>query len=245
MLQHVWNLVLSADWTLLRSPFFFLLIAQCTQFFGCCFFSVLDLRRNRISLDLMSGIALNSALGFLPFIAMWWLDDVLFTGIEQDLPTAAPSFPAFIVQFALCAIAGDFCHYWTHRVLHGSPTLRNNIHCVHHEYEGTLYSWIGMQVHPVEVFMITLAIYMPFLLFAHPMVLWCFAFMATANATFAHSGYEGGFASLGVPHTLTSSDHQVHHNVNSTKNFGNIFSIWDMAFATYSSTTKYKTLSIW
>lgn len=114
---------------------------------------------------------------------------------------------------------------------------------MHHEYEGSLYSWVGMQVHPVEVAMITVAIYSPMLIFAHPMVLWTFAFCATLNATFAHSGYEGGFSSVGVPQALTSADHQLHHEKNSTKNYGNILRIWDKMFGTYDNHVKHPTLS--
>ena len=93
--------------------------------------------------------------------------------------------------------------------------------------------------------MITLAIYTPLLLIAHPMVLWVFAFFATMNATVAHSGYEGGLASLGLPYALTSSDHQLHHDLNSTKNYGNILRVWDYLFNTYGVNSKHPTISIW
>jgi sterol desaturase/sphingolipid hydroxylase (fatty acid hydroxylase superfamily) len=96
-----------------------------------------------------------------------------------------------------------------------------------------------MQVHPLEVFMITLAIYLPFLLFAHPLVLWCFAFLVTINATIAHSGYKIGFFSMThVPIFLTAEDHRVHHEQNREQNFGNILNVWDKMFNTYSAPDK-------
>jgi alkylglycerol monooxygenase len=202
----------------------------------------MDLRRKRVGWNLMKDTAVMSVLGFVPFVAMWYLEVLL---IEKDVPKQAPSLFSFVLQFVLCGVSGDFLHYWTHRYLHLNPTLRNSVHRVHHEYEGSLYSWVGMQVHPLEVAMITLAIYTPLLLFSHPMVLWCFAFLATMNATFAHSGYEGGFASLGLPLALTSSDHQLHHDINSTKNYGNILRIWDKLFGTYGVNIKHPTQSIW
>ena len=102
-----------------------------------------------------------------------------------------------------------------------------------------------MQVHPLEVFMITCAIYSPFIVFSvHPLVLWSFAFLATCNATVAHSGYSGGFASFGIPFALTSDDHQLHHDLNSTRNYGNIFKIWDILFNTYGVSDKHPALHI-
>lgn len=168
--------------------------------------------------------------GLSPVLVMWYSGILI---VEQDLPTIAPSLGGFLFQFVTCGVAGDFLHYWTHRLLHHNRFLRHKVHSVHHEYEGSLYSWVGMQVHPVEMAMVTVAIYSPMLAFAHPMVLWTFAFCATLNAAFAHSGYVGGFASVGVPQALASSDHQLHHEKNSTKNFGNILRIWDIMFGTY------------
>jgi sterol desaturase/sphingolipid hydroxylase (fatty acid hydroxylase superfamily) len=242
MLQAIWEGALAHDFFLFRSPLFFLLIAQATQFFGCCFFSLIDLNRHRVPFSAMKDTALMSVLGFAPFVAMWYFELLV---VEQELPGQAPTVLGFVFQLVACGLAGDFLHYWTHRYLHFNPLLRNHVHRVHHEYEGSLYSWVGMQVHPLEVTMITLAIYTPLLLFAHPMVLWVFAFLATMNATFAHSGYEGGLASLGLPFALTSSDHQLHHDINATKNYGNILRIWDKMFATYGTNSKHPTISLW
>lgn len=234
MLQTIWTWVLSHDLVLSRSPFFFLFIAQVTQFVGCCLFSFVDLRRGRVPWSAMQPIAIMSTLGFIPFVVMWYVEVPVV-----DLPREAPTPARFLAQLVFGGMCGDFLHYCTHRYLHLNSTLRHHVHRVHHEYEGSLYSWIGMQVHPVEVAMITAAIYTPMLLVAHPMVLWFFTFFATMNATCVHSGYEGGLASLGLPHTLTSSDHQLHHELNSTKNYGNILRVWDYLFNTYDGRTRH------
>ena len=42
-------------------------------------------------------------------------------------------------------------------------------------------------------------------------------------------------------YTLTSNDHQLHHEKDSTKNYGNIFSIWDRCFGTYGKNNKFLT----
>lgn len=242
MLQPIWTWIVSFDYLLYRSPLFFLLIAHATQFLGCCVFSMLDLKRNRVPLSAMWSIAGESMAGFVPFIAMWYTGVL---GMDRDLPKEAPPLLKCVAQLVLCGLSGDFLHYCTHRLLHSNRILRQHIHRVHHEYEGSLYSWVGMQVHPFEVLLITIAIYGPFLLIAHPMVLWVFTFLATANATCVHSGYESGLGSLKMPFALSSSDHQLHHDLNSTKNYGNILRIWDDTFHTYGSTSKHPTQSIW
>jgi sterol desaturase/sphingolipid hydroxylase (fatty acid hydroxylase superfamily) len=219
------------DWQLLRSPFFFLLLAQTTQFLGCCIYSAYDYHQKRP----LPRISPTACLGFLPFLAMWAFGTFPY---ERELPTLAPTPMMFIAQLVICGITGDLLHYWTHRFLHSNVTLRQRIHYVHHANPLPLHSWVGMQVHPVEVVMITFAIYSPFLLFAHPLVLWVFTVLATINATVAHSGYEeGGFVSLFVPFALNAKDHQTHHELNSTKNYGNILRTWDTLFNTYGGET--------
>jgi len=242
MFQEIWDSVLSHEAILYRSPLFFLLIAQATQFGGCLIFSFIDLQRHRVPFNLMIGPACVAVFGFLPFFLMWYTEILI---LEKDLPKKAPNAIQFTIEFVVCGVVGDFFHYWTHIWLHSNKTLKHHVHRIHHEYKGSLYSWVGMQVHPLEVVMITIAIYSPFILFAHPMVLWVFAFLATMNATFAHSGYNGGFSSMYLPFALTSSDHQLHHELNSTKNYGNILQVWDKLFETYGENKKFPTQSLW
>lgn len=229
-MQAIWEFALGTNATLLRSPFFFLFIAQTTQFTECLLFSIVDLERGRVPRELMVAPAANGLLGFLPFFAMWYTENLV---VEIQLPARAPSFGRLLVELVSCCVMGDFFHYWTHRLLHSNAFLRNRVHSVHHKYEGCLYSWIGMQVHPLEALMINTAIYAPFVLFAHPMAIWVMAFVATTNAAFAHSGYDGGLSALHIPHVLTSNDHQLHHERSSTRNYGNILSVWDKWFGTY------------
>lgn len=229
-MEFIWDSVLSLDWFLFRSPFFFLLIAQTTQFVACLLFSAVDLYRGRIPLHLITSPAINALLGFFPFALMWYTG-ILFA--EVQIQRQAPSLFRYFAELGYLVTIGDFMHYWTHRLLHSNIWLRTHVHSVHHKYEGPLYCWIGMQVHPAEAVMINTAIFTPLVVFAHPMVLWTMTIMATINATFAHSGYHGGFASIGVPMALTSNGHKLHHEHDATKNYGNIFKVWDMVFGTY------------
>ncbi len=235
----VWNSILVSEFLLLRSPFFFLLIAHTTQFIGCCVFSIMDLWRRRIPLGMMKDTALLGVVGFVPFLVLLYWEIRL---LEATLPAHAPAPIAFFLQFILCTLAGDLLHYLTHRLLHSNSYLRHHVHNVHHEYKGPLFGWIAMQDHPIEVIMNNVAIYGVFIAFAHPLVLWCFALVGTIHATFNHSGYH---VSLGVPFTLTSNDHQLHHDGNSTKNYGNIFRFWDWLFNTYGLNDRRRTASIY
>jgi sterol desaturase/sphingolipid hydroxylase (fatty acid hydroxylase superfamily) len=232
MLSFIWNIILAKQGVPFTSQFFFIFIAQTTQFSCCLLYSMKDLSTSRVSLDKIVPPAAFAVLGFLPFVLLWSLD---LPYQEITLPLEAPSLLSFVVQFIGLGMIGDFFHYWTHRFLHSNKFLRHYVHNVHHNYEGALYSWIGMQVHPLEVFMITLAIYTPLVLFSHPLVLWTFAFSATMNAAIAHSGYtNGGFAAFLPPGwALSPNDHQMHHEKDSTKNYGNILRVWDRWFLTY------------
>jgi sterol desaturase/sphingolipid hydroxylase (fatty acid hydroxylase superfamily) len=219
--------MLSYDCTLSHSLLFCFLIAQIVQFIACTLFTVTDLWWKRVHWQDIMEMAIMSTAGFVPFWCMWQLDLMI---VHTVLPLKAPSLWQFIWQFLSCAMIGDFMHYWVHRYLHWDNFFRNHVHSTHHSYQGPLFSWVITQVHPVEVFLINCAIYTPFFLIAHPMVLWTFAAVASLNATVAHSGYALWSC---FPSGLTATDHSLHHDLNSTRNYGNIFSMWDRWFGTY------------
>ena len=245
MLDEAWSRVLELSETvpLLRSPVFFLLLASVVTLGVNLFFSAVDLVTGRVRPAAMIKAALPLLSGLVPFLAMYWTGENV---VSCDLPRTAPTMQEFVAQFAACLVAGDFSHYLAHRLLHSHRFLRQNVHNVHHEYEGHLYSWVGAQVHPVEAVLINAAIYWPFVLLAHPLVTWFMAVVATVNATIAHSGYDGGPFQLGnlLPLGLTTDDHQLHQDVNATKNFGNILRLWDRVFGTYGENTKHKAMSL-
>lgn len=237
VLNATWSHVLDvADHTpLLCSPLFFALVASVTEVLACVVFSVVDLVTGRVPITLLVRTAAPIFPGFLPFLAMW------ATGVNVvslELPVVAPTLYEFTTQWIAGMLIGDFLHYWTHRALHHVTWLKHHVHSVHHAYEGPLFSWVVVQVHPLEVMMITCAIYAPFWVVAHPLVTWTYAVVASLNAVIAHSGYDGGWMALGnLLHSFgggTSNDHQLHHDVNSTRNYGNVLALWDHLFGTYA-----------
>ena len=243
LLDQAWRDLLAVSPPLMHSGFFFLLVASSVTLAVNLFFSLLDGCTGRVPPRVLGEASLTLLSGFVPFILMWVFQ---WNVVTVSLPVRAPTAWQFATQFFTCLVLGDACHYLTHRALH-TPFLRRHIHHVHHDYEGHLFSWIGAQVHPVEAVAINGAIYWPFLVFAHPMVLWFMAVVATVNATVAHSGYDGGVFQLGnwLPFGLTTDDHQLHHDVNATKNFGNVLSVWDRLGGTYGTGGPFKALSIW
>jgi sterol desaturase/sphingolipid hydroxylase (fatty acid hydroxylase superfamily) len=160
-------------------------------------------------------------MGFVPFVVMWGVGHPL---VEIELPATLPELQVSILSFIVCSILADITHYWVHRLLHVVPFLRHNVHYIHHQYEGTLYAWVVMQVHPLEAVLINVSLYWPFVLFAHPIVTWIFAIVGPLYSTIIHSGWTS---------SINAVDHQIHHELNSTRNFGNMFRLWDQLFGTY------------
>jgi len=225
MLQPIWEWLLSFE--VVHSPFFFLVLAHTTQYVGCWIFTMMDLWGETKDAAVSWSTAFMSTLAFAPLL-------LLLTSSSKSLvlPSNAPSLPRLFAEILVCGVCGDFLHYWTHRFLHANKFLKNHVHSVHHKYEGTLQSWIGMQVHPLEAIMINFAIYSPFLLCAHPLSTWTFTLCATVNATFAHSGY---YRQQKYSWFLSPGDHQIHHERNSQKNYGNILRVWDYTFHTLAN----------
>lgn len=235
LLQPLWShfVNLSNDINLLKNPFFFLLIIHSTQFTGCIFFTIIDIyNKRKINYNNIGKLFFVSLFGFLPFIYFHTNNNKLYImNLEMNLDHKAPYLYQFILQFIIYGLIGDLFHYNIHKLLHNNIYLKNNIHSLHHNYDDKfLYSWILMQVHPIEILLITCAIYTPMLLFGHPMVLWFYSFFASLHATIAHSGYN---IYLLPSYFIRPQDHQIHHEINSTKNYGNILKIWDIYFDTY------------
>jgi sterol desaturase/sphingolipid hydroxylase (fatty acid hydroxylase superfamily) len=212
---------------------FFLVAAFFGQVGACIGYSALDIAvYKRVGVRRMCGVAGLVALEFVTLVGLW-----LATREHTAPGSGEPlDLSRFISEFILCGALGDFNFYWLHRALHAVPFLRNYVHAMHHddgEGEPIMHSWVSLRVHPVEAFLIVVALFSPFLVFAHPAVLMAFAVFATVHAVTVHGGYEhGGFFLLGMPFLVSPRQHEVHHLSNTTKNFGNLLNIWDRLFDT-------------
>ena len=218
-----------------RYAFNLLFIAQVTQYVGCLIFTMIDAHTRR---DIPYNDAIiKSFVSGAGCLAMYYLLTSDYEWMRGDnIIAPTPSMFECVGQAVVCTLLSDFMHYWSHRLLHYSTFLRNKVHSTHHSHSGPLYSWVGMDVNPIEAVIVNTCIYLPFVMFAHPYVGYTFALLATINATVAHSGYSrGGLATFGMPCALTPKEHEMHHDVNSTKNFGNILNIWDKWCGTYTN----------
>lgn len=225
----IWRRVLvAADHTpLLRSPFLFLLIASITGAVVGTVFSVVDLATGRVPATLLARNAARILLGIVPF----WVLGVSVDMVAVKLPATAPTLREFTTQWIAAMLVSDVLHYWTHRAMHRVRFWKHHVHAVHHAHDGPLFSWLAIKVHPAEAVVLAVVLYAPFVLFTHPLVTWTHAVVASLHTFVAHSGYDlfgfGGFS--------TPRDHQLHHDVNATHNFGNVLTLWDRLFGTYAA----------
>lgn len=226
-----WKAIQESEVAFTKSPLFFILILQTVQFFTCILFSFADVYFKRIETHRLMYDALKSSIGFIPFILFWKMNLVPFV---RALPESLPDVPTCIYQLVICLCFSDLLHYWTHRLLHSNKFLKTHVHSVHHSYEGPIYSWVGSHAHPIEVVMNMVAIYLPFVCFAHVAILWLFSIIATINSVCIHSGYHSvGLYRFFPGLVLSPQNHESHHAKNATRNYGNILNIWDRLFSTF------------
>jgi sterol desaturase/sphingolipid hydroxylase (fatty acid hydroxylase superfamily) len=137
----------------------------------------------------------------------------------------------------------DFCHYWTHRILHTYPTLYTIIHKKHHEdhlinvntsYNHTVADYLITNTMPL----IISAYFVPSTVYFYNLVFWYKSFVEFSGHT-GKPNSAGSFPQfiwipkmLGIQ--LYSNDHNTHHT-NPQYNFSKRFSIWDKLFGTFKN----------
>ena len=142
------------------------------------------------------------------------------------------------MDFSVICLAGDFLIYWEHRLMHAVPYLRRNIHSIHHTY-GTVFSWAGGVVHPLEDAVVILCQIAPILAIRpHPIVYWLFSAFWVVCLVDEHSGHDVWWSPYqilpftGCPIGGGGAPHDIHH-YKPTQNFGFLFTIWDRCFDTF------------
>jgi len=149
-----------------------------------------------------------------------------------DVPTAAPTLVAFVVQVTLYMVIGEFLTYWWHRLEHGNRLVFKYVHYKHHSVQNPLTIWTNFVVHPVEGFMVMVCLYIaPLALGAHPMVMVAYAIANTTAMVVTHSGYDLRF----YPRWLLppASGHELHHSEKRPTNLSVVMSYGDRLFGTY------------
>ncbi len=145
-----------------------------------------------------------------------------------------PRLPFAIGLAILATLIGDLAYYWLHRWQHSSPWLWAT-HELHHSDEcvniTTTFREHWLEIPPRMLFAGMAALVLPAPMAILPMsaVLGCAqTFFNHANADFHLRWINRVF--------VDTSTHRIHHSTRAehiNKNFGGIFSFWDVVFGTY------------
>ena len=149
-------------------------------------------------------------------------------------------------QLILGIVALDLFAYFAHVLLHKS-WFGWQFHRVHHS-ENVVDVTTAFRQHPGETIWRVFCRYLAVVVFALPLwVVVIYLILSTAHAQFEH-------ANLRLPNVIdsvlrrlvvTPDMHKVHHSriqIETDSNYGNIFSLWDKLFRTYTPGIDFNTL---
>lgn len=169
-----------------------------------------------------------------------WVQQPVVTWLDQALRQHTP----FIymdplrrlpepIQLAVFLLAVDFCRYWKHRALHVMPGLRE-IHSIHHSAEN-LNFLTAFRVHLAEYVIDGVITLLPVVLLGLPPEMWLPLYLSfiLLNAI-QHSDLDLSFGRLNRIF-VSPRFHAVHHSADRShydRNFGALFSFWDVLFGT-------------
>ncbi len=175
-------------------------------------------------LKTLSGYAVVALLAY--GLHVWW------EPLVMPVPSEAPLLTDFLFQVFGFLVLGELLTYAWHRVEHRSTFVFRTSHHVHHACKLPISVWTNFFLHPTEGFMVMLCLYLsPYLLGAHPLVFWGFAFMSTFAMVMTHCGYTPRF----YPTWLFPSPagHDLHHEHRVPVNFSVVMAFGDRLFGTY------------
>jgi cholesterol 25-hydroxylase len=247
MLQPVWDGMLRGE-PYVSNAFFAGTIGTASFVLVCTYFTCLDLTHSlstKVQKDYFPSAKDQWAAAWPQLLiyalgqtATWYSWSMYPASLSIDLPRQAPELWKFVVDFSVICLAGDFLIYWEHRLMHAVPYLRRNIHSIHHTY-GTVFSWAGGVVHPLEDAVVILCQIAPILAIRpHPIVYWLFSAFWVVCLVDEHSGHDVWWSPYqilpftGCPIGGGGAPHDIHH-YKPTQNFGFLFTIWDRCFDTF------------
>ncbi|MCF6190822.1 MAG: sterol desaturase family protein [Cocleimonas sp.] len=186
-----------------------------------------------------------------------WLHD-LFGG--RALVTTELSAGAIAIAFTLFLfVLDDFARYWLHRWLHTSPLLWS-FHQVHHSAT-TLNPFTVFRSHPIEAILFSLrgalvqgVSVATFIFFFGDKVtlvmvlgasIFTFAFNLLGS-NLRHSTVPIAYGNSVEKFFMSPAQHHIHHSYapeHIDKNFGVVFSVWDLWFGSHCHSVKDQTLS--
>jgi sterol desaturase/sphingolipid hydroxylase (fatty acid hydroxylase superfamily) len=163
------------------------------------------------------GAAVTNALGHrLDFFKI---------GLLQGLPLP--------VAAVLAWLTTDFLGYWVHRLQHHSRFLWA-FHSVHHSQERMTFL-TSYRLHPIEVFISSLMMFIPLLVLGVPTTTWVPLFVLQTGLEFVqHADLDWRYGRL-YRVIVSPLFHGFHHSASPdhyNRNFGKVLSVWDFLFGT-------------
>lgn len=243
VLQPVWDLMLNTFGVgFFEFPLYFLPVVVAVVLVTGVAYSVLDVavyRKIPARTAWLHGLGVMTT--YIGSAALLMFLNAKFHPWTLEVPSAAPTLVAFLVQVALYMVVGEFLTYWWHRLEHGSRLVFKYVHYKHHSVENPLTIWTNFVVHPVEGLVVMLCLYVPpLVLGAHPMVMVAYAVANTTAMVITHSGYDIRF----YPRWLLppASGHELHHSEKRPTNLSVVMSYGDRLFGTYKKAAGFNTL---
>ena len=142
------------------------------------------------------------------------------------------------LNMIICFFIIDFFQYWNHR-LHHKLSLLWRLHRLHHS-DKVVDSLTTLLHHPLEILSTFLVVTALYILFDIAMVvIFYYSILFSIHAAFAHTSLAinpkfDKFLSYLI---VTPSIHRLHHALNlkdSNSNFGQILTVWDQLFNTFT-----------
>ena len=241
MLQYIWDVILGFK-PYINHWNFWGTLTGFVHIYICTYFSYKDLKKhkNKIqkdwypSLSDILELAIPQTLIILSLNGLSWVHFFIYPNYRQVLPEYAPTIYEFCWKLIFSLLFGDFLVYIEHILQHRVPFLRKNVHYVHHKYSA-VFSWAGLYVHPIEIFIVIMCQLIPlWLIQAHPLIIWTHMIIWTILLDEEHSGYDEWWSPSNLITTIGggAAPHDIHH-YNPNYNFGFICTYWDKLFNTY------------
>lgn len=234
LLQPVW------DWMLkylgvgfFEFPLYFLPVVVAVVLVTGVIYSIFDVAvYRRISAKAAAKLGFRISSTYVGAAVLFFILHRIFHPLTAEVPTAAPTVVAFVIQLVGFMVIGEFLTYWWHRLEHGNRFVFQKVHYLHHRVENPLTIWTNFVVHPVEGFMVMLCLYVaPLALGAHPLVVVAYAAANTTAMVITHSGYDMKL----YPRWLlpAASGHELHHSEKRPTNLSVVMTYGDKLFGTY------------
>lgn len=194
------------------------------------------LRRRAANLWLMASIfVVNAALTFVAAAMLGWLP-------ANHAGLLAMADPSPLLSVIVTVAVLDLATYGAHLALHKLPILWR-AHRVHHS-DRFVDATTAFRQHPLEALWRFACQIVPIMLLGLPLsVVVVYRLLSSVNSVLEHSNISIGKTvdSIAAGLVVTPNMHKIHHSRvkrETDSNYGNLLSVWDRMFATFTPTER-------